>query len=338
MAAALRLLIKKVVDISGSDGTILVMHVDALQLFCDVASCRSVSKAADLHGVTQSAVSQRLQALEKGLGVQLIDRSKRPLELTAAGEMFYRGGRRILASYDKLVDKVTGQASQFTDAQLRGQVHVAAIYSAGIDLLNRVKAAFEERYPGAEVVLNYHQPETVYDHVRQQQCELGIISYGERWAGVACLGLRDEQMVVVTRPGHPLTEGRTVHATHLSGQAFVGFDPELPIARHMRQYFRQHGVRPHVINEFDNIDTIKTFLTQQDGAAAMLPLRTIQQELDAGELAAAKLEPMLARPLSIIYLRQRSQSPLVKTFIEYLRKHQPPRPALSGTAVANANT
>lgn len=141
-------------------------------------------------------------------------------------------------------------------------------------------------------------------------------------------------MVVVARAGHPLVEAQTVTAAQLTGVNFVSFDPALPIARHMRQYFRQHGVRPHSVNEFDNIDTIKTYLAQAD-AVALLPLRTVQREVTAGVLSAAKLDPPLTRPLSIIYLRQRTQSPLVKAFIEYLNKNQPPRPALAATATAS---
>ncbi len=310
------------------------MLIDALQLYCDVAACRSVSRAAELHGVTQSAVSQRLQALEKELGVQLIDRSKRPLELTAAGDLYYRGCRRIIASYDKLQRKVTGHAAGAAE-ELRGEVTVSAIYSAGIDLLNQVKAGFESRYPRGQVNINYLQPPAVYDHVRQEQCDLGIISYPQHWPGVASVPLRQEQMVVVARAGHRLVEAQTVAAADLTGVDFVSFDPELPIARHMRQYFRQHSVRPHSVNEFDNIDTIKTYLAQGD-AVAILPLRTVQREVTSGVLGAAKLDPPLARPLSIIYLRQRLQSPLVKAFIEYLCKNQPPRPALTATATATS--
>src|ERR1041385_2165242 len=83
------------------------MQLDVLQLYCDVAQHRSVSRAAELHGVTQSAASQRIQALERELGVQLIDRSTRPLSLPAAGELYSRGCRRIIDAYDKLKERVT---------------------------------------------------------------------------------------------------------------------------------------------------------------------------------------------------------------------------------------
>jgi DNA-binding transcriptional LysR family regulator len=313
----------------------VAMLVDAIQLFCDVASCRSVSRAAEMHGVTQSAVSQRLQALEKELGVQLIDRSKRPLELTAAGDLYYRGGRRIISSYDRLKRKVTGRGPTAPPGEIRGEVTVSAIYSAGIDLLNQVKAGFEGKYPRAHVALDYLQPDAVYDHVRQQQCDLGIISYPQHWAGVASVPLREEQMVVVARAGNRVIEAEVIHAPELTDVDMVCFDQSLPIARHMKHYFRQHGVRPNVVNEIDNVDTVKTYLAQSD-AVGILPLRTVQREIASGVLSATRLEPEVARPLSIVYLRQRPQNPLVKAFIEYLLNNQPPRPSLKATPATPA--
>ena len=78
------------------------MQVESLKVFCDVARCRSFSQAAGLNDVTQSAVSQVVSQLEKRLGVQLIDRSTRPLQLTAAGQMYYDGCKVLLEQYLEL--------------------------------------------------------------------------------------------------------------------------------------------------------------------------------------------------------------------------------------------
>ena len=71
-----------------------------LRLFCAVAKNRSFSQAAADHGITQSAVSQRIGHLEKRLGVKLIDRSVRPLVLTAAGDAYWQGSGELLSESD----------------------------------------------------------------------------------------------------------------------------------------------------------------------------------------------------------------------------------------------
>ena len=310
--------------------------MDAIRLFCAVAAHHSVSKAAKEHGVTQSAASQRLAALEKELGVQLIDRTKRPLELTAAGGLFHRGCRKILDQYEKLKKQIAGELLSDAGTELRGEVVIAAIYSSGIDLLNQVKVDFERLHPSAAVMIHYQQPDQVYDAVRHTQCDIGILSYPQRWPGVGSIRLRDEGMCLVVRAGHPLAGYPVVHPSDLAGRDMVGFEMSLPIGRHLHRYLRQQGVTPHMVSLFDNIDTIKTYISETD-AAAILPERTVQREVAAGVLATVPLEPRVARPLAIVYDRQREQGPLVKAFIEFLLKNQPKRPERAKTAPTGAS-
>ena len=84
------------------------------ELFCDVVACRSFSKAATLREISQPAVSQSLHQLEEYLGTTLIDRSKRPFELTAAGEIYYDGCRRLIDQFRRVEDAVprTGRLPQ----------------------------------------------------------------------------------------------------------------------------------------------------------------------------------------------------------------------------------
>ena len=313
--------------------------MDAIRLYCDIAHHRSFSKAAAAHGVTQSAASQRIQSLERELSVRLIDRSKRPLELTAAGELFHEGCRGIINRYEQLKRRVVGvgrgDAGPLAEP-LRGEVTIAAIYSAGIDLLSRVKAGFEAEHPEAKVRISYLQPDGVYGSVRGRRCDLGILSYPRQWRDLVSAPLRDETMVVVARAGHPLPASigkRAITPADLAGTPMVGFDPSLPISGRIRDYLRAHGVSPEIVNQFDNIDTIKTFVAETD-AVALLPDRTVQREVSAGALAMMPLEPRMVRPVGIVYARRQEPGPLVRSFIEYLSNHQASSPAAYPSAAA----
>lgn len=288
------------------------MQIDLVRLFCDVATHRSVSRAAELHGVTQSAVSQRIMGLERELGVQLIDRSKRPLQLTAAGEIYHHGCRQILDQYEQLTRRVAG-----TQSELTGTVRVAAIYSAGIDLLNRAVEAFGDDHPRARVEVQYHQPDTVYQRVRSDQVDLGILSYPDRWRDVAYRSLRDEVMAVVCRADHELAGRESLAPADLADQALVLFDPSLPISRRITSYLREHGLAAQAEHTFDNIDTIKAYLAQSR-EVGILPERTVRREVAEGSLAAVALRPQLKRPIAIVHNRQRRLTPAVEAFIQTL--------------------
>src|SRR4051794_31332998 len=103
------------------------MQFESLQVFCDVVRLRSFSQAAAVHGVTQSAVSQIVSQLEQRMEVQLVDRSRRPLQLTALGQSYYEGCKNLLEQYAELEASIRSARVEVT-----GRVEVAAIYSVGL--------------------------------------------------------------------------------------------------------------------------------------------------------------------------------------------------------------
>jgi DNA-binding transcriptional LysR family regulator len=290
--------------------------MDDLRLFCDVARLRSFSRAAELHDVTQSAVSQRIRGLEEELGVQLLDRSRRPPRLTAAGRLYYRGCRSILARYDALTRRLRGG-----EGPVRGEVVVAAIYSSDMAGLNRVRVAFQAAQPEAKVRISYLHPDEVVERVRRGECDVGIVSYPERLRDLVTIPLREEVMAVACDAEHPLATRRRVGPADLLGHPLVGFDARLPISREILGYLRVHGVHPEVVQAFDNVDTIKAALAGSD-AVALLPARTTRAEVELGVLATIPLEPTLTRPVGLIHGRGQTPSPVALSFIEFLLKHE----------------
>lgn len=294
--------------------------MQSLRLFLDVAKHQSFSRAAREHGITQSAASQRISQLERKLGVTLLDRSVRPLALTPAGEAFSSEGRELLERYDALERRVSSLRPTVT-----GQVVVDAIYSAGIDLLDHLRQAFEGLHRGVSVVVNYKQPEEVYEAVRREQCDFGIVSFPQQWREGGFIPLRDERMAVVCSPDHPWANRRRVNASDLHGQRMIAYEPHLPVARRIKKYLRDQGVVPQVTSVFDNIDTIKSAVAVTD-QVAILPKRTALREAAAGTLRVMDLEPKLVRSVGVIHRRRKTDatgafSPAAQAFVDYLIEH-----------------
>ncbi|MEX2387035.1 MAG: LysR family transcriptional regulator [Phycisphaeraceae bacterium] len=315
------------------------LTMQTLRLFVDVARCHSFSKAAAAHGITQSAASQRISHLEKKLGATLLDRSVRPLELTAAGQVYLDGCLELLEGYDRLKQQVARLGAETpgaadVEADIEGLVRVAAIYSSGIELLNRIRERFLAEHPRIEIEIRYNQPEQVYDAVRAFECDLGILSYPQRWRQVGVIPLRDEVMAVVCPPRHPLAERERVEAAELSEYEMVTFDRELPAGRRIRQYLRENASAPRVANSFDNIDTIKGVLMATP-RFSILPKRTVAREVAAGLLKTVTLSPTLVRPIGMIYRRRHKHgetfSPAAQTFVDYLLEHAGPGVDLSAS-------
>jgi DNA-binding transcriptional LysR family regulator len=292
------------------------MNLKSLKIFCDIVSRRSFSRAAEDNGISQSGASQVVGQLESRLGVQLIERSKRPLVPTREGQVFYDGCRKIIARYDALEDEVRS-----LHEQVAGRVRVAAIYSVGLHHMSRYLQEFMSQHPKANVRLEYLHPERVLEAVESGEADIGVVSYPRSTRTIHAEPWREEPMVLVCAPGHPFAGRETIPLAALDGRAMVSFDPDLVIRHEIDRVLAGHHVEPNVVMEFDNIETIKRAI-EIDAGVALLPEPTVLSEVAGGTLASVRIDDEeLVRPLGIIHARGKQLAPTVRRFIELLRCH-----------------
>jgi DNA-binding transcriptional LysR family regulator len=295
------------------------MQLEALKLFCDVARLHSFSQAAAAHGKTQSAVSQAVLHLEGRLGVQLIDRSKRPLQLTPLGKTYYEGCKRLVEEYLELEASILHARTQ-----LAPTVEVAAIYSVGLGDMGQYVERFAQMQPGARVHLEYLHPDRVYEKVLEGTADLGLVSFPRKSRELVAVPWREEVMVVACPPGHRFAIQPTVRAEELEGEKYVGFDRELTIRREVDRFLREQGVTVDVVLEFDNIENIKKAVEIGAGIA-LLPEPSLRREVTAGTLAARPLTGCrFVRPVGIIHRRHHGLSAAARRFMELLGGNDAP--------------
>lgn len=290
--------------------------MQTIRLFVEVARCRSFSKAASMFGISQSAASQRIGQLERRLGVKLMDRSVRPFELTQAGELYLVGATDALSRFDQMEREVSSLAMD--GDRIEGSVKVAAIYSAGIDLLSQLRDRFVAEHDAVQLELVYLKPDHVYQSVLNHEADLGIVSFPKRFGNIVSQPLSEEVMAVVCGVGHPLASRKTVRVEHLAEYEMAGFDLDLPIDAHIQSYFDDHAVAPQITHRFDNMDTLKSAVAMTDQFAIM-PVRCVARETEAGSLSAIPLTPILTRPMGVITPPTREGfSPAAKAFLNEL--------------------
>ena len=291
------------------------MHLETLRLYCDVVRHRSFSRGAEDNFVSQSAASQAVAQLEAQMGTTLIDRTKRPLVVTAEGTKFHETCREILGLWDKARSEVGT-----VQAQLDGTVRVAAIYSVGLHDVSRHMQRFHGLYPAARVRLDCLHPHKVVEAVTSGDADVGIMSYPPASRSLSIVPLRDEPMAFVCHPSHRLARRKPVRAGDLAGEPFVAVDPELTIRKAIDRALRQANVKLNIVMAFDNIETIKQAVIIAAGVT-ILPRHTVQNEVGVGALSVVPLSIQdLVRPVGIIHRRQKPLSRTVERFIQFLRE------------------
>jgi len=289
------------------------MQIESLSIFCDVARFRSFSQAADANKVTQSAVSQIVSQIEKRLGVQLVDRSTRPLRLTDEGQRFYRGCQDLVQRYYELTESMREIPNQ------QSIVRVAAIYSVGLRDMHRYVEYFQELHPGGNIQIDYHLPGKVHERVLDGTVDLGLVSFAKNSRDLIALPWRDEEVVLACAPGHPLAHLDSVSPSALSGHEFVALAKGLVVRREFDRFLREHNVAFRVTMEFDNIENTKKAVAEGAGIA-LLPEPTLRPEIGSGVLVAIPLMGCkLVRPMGIIH-RKQQMSRAASQFIEVLQE------------------
>ncbi|MBI4606155.1 MAG: LysR family transcriptional regulator [Planctomycetes bacterium] len=291
------------------------MYFETLKIFCDVVRYHSFSRGASANGVSQPAASQAVHQLERRLEVQLVDRSKRPWELTIEGKLYFEGCQDIVSRYLELEEAVRRR-----DGTPGYKVRVAAIYSVGLQDMSHYVERFREEAPGADVELEYMHPARVYETVLGDEADLGLIAFVQGRHDLVTLPWRNEEMVLACLPGHRLARRRSVRPSDLEGEPFVSFQKDLPIRREMDRFLRRHGVRVKVAAEFDNVANVKQAVEEGAGVA-ILPEPTLRRDVERRALGAVPFSGApFFRPVSIIYRRKRRLNAAVLKFMDLLRQ------------------
>lgn len=171
------------------------MNLRYLETFCVVAELGSLTAAGQRLGITQSAVSLQLQKLEREFGARLVDRSRQPVVLTAAGEALHTEGREILRRY-----RIAREGVQRSSAEVSGVLRLAASTVPGEYLLPGVLAGFRHLHPNALVELAVVDTAGVYRLLAEGYASFGFTGSRRDDLGLVLEPFAEDEIVLVGPP------------------------------------------------------------------------------------------------------------------------------------------
>ncbi|TBU94074.1 LysR substrate-binding domain-containing protein [Stutzerimonas kirkiae] len=255
-----------------------------LEDFVALASTRSFSQAAARRFVTQPAFSRRIRSLENTLGLTLINRSRTPIELTEAGQLFLVTARSLVEQLGEVVRYLHNLEGQQGEVLQIAVAHSLALgfFPQWIAHLRREGLPLNTRLLATNVGDAVHA-------LRDGTCDL-IIAYYDPDAALQMdpeifpslhLG-RTDMLPVCSRDDHgqplfDLDSGQVVPLLAYSAGAFLG--------RSVNLLLRQRGLRSTRVYETAMADSLKGMALQGLGVA-WVPRLSVQAELQRGELVA----------------------------------------------------
>lgn len=220
-----------------------------LELFVAVAEVGSIARAAERSHTVASAVSKRISDLEESFGTSLLVRGARGVELTAAGHALLVRARTILHQSTQLDEEMRRHASG-----MRGYVRVFANISSIVEVLPGALATFNANYPDIHVHLEEHVSSATAVAVADNSADLGIVSELPAIDGLTTVPFRNDDLVLVLKPDHPLASRSSVAFADIANEPFVGLQASSSLHNLLTRAGAEAGSAPNLRIQVTSFD------------------------------------------------------------------------------------
>ncbi len=289
-----------------------MLNLNLLRIYRVVLDQGSFSRAAETLSITQSAVSRAVQELERQLGMPLLERRARGVVPTEAGALLGEHARRIFAHEQVALEAL----NELRDLR-RGRLSIGASSTIGIYLLPSMLGEYHRLYPGIELFLDIGNTQQVMEHLRSYRIEVayveGPVASDEH---VQIVPWRDDELVVIAAPDHPLAQRTDLVAADLIAMPFVLREPGSGTREVMEQALAARGIAIRPVMELGSTEAVKQAVSAGLGLS-IVSWATIQMELDSARLVALDVADLsIRRQLSRAHVRDRPQSRALQEWLK----------------------
>jgi LysR family transcriptional activator of glutamate synthase operon len=289
------------------------MDLRQVQYFLSIATTGSFSSAAEELYISQSSLSKQIIALERELGFQLFDRSKRKVSLTKAGETFLKHAPRLVEIYQGIwadLDKYRAETATFSIAA------IPAIAQYGItDYI----AEFQKIYPHIRFNLEEREGQSILPSLDAHEYDLGFIRDNylnrDQYNGIEIC--KDKLLVAVSNK-HPNAHRTSIALAELANENFIMFDKVAILHEVTMQACKQAGFTPRIFYASVRIESILGLVAANVGIALM-PERIFNYNKPS-DVLAIPLEETIESNISLNYLKDRKLPMSAKIFVATIEK------------------
>lgn len=274
-----------------------------LLAFRAVAELSNFRKAAEAVHISQPAFSRRIDKLEQALGVRLLDRSTRRVNLTAVGREFARTVQQLLDELDGALLGIRGVA-----ATRMGEVTIACVPSTVYYYLSQVIRRYHESYPKVRVKVFDASANEVLAAVSRGEADFGLNFMGSQEPDIEFRPLLEERFVAACRRDHPLARKRRVAWSELAQYDFMSVSKSSGNRLLIDQALAGVAGRPQSIYEAQHVTTLLGLVEAGLGVAAV-PSLAMPGKDHPLLVSVPLVEPVVTRRVGLIRRKGRSLSP-----------------------------
>lgn len=283
-----------------------------LRIFVTVAQANSFSRAGEIIGLSQSAISHSVKELERQCGVRLLDRTTREVVMTEAGQQLAGRLERLLDELSSTL-RDAGRVGQ----QLTGTVRVAASQTISAHLIPQCIAQCNRDYPEIDFVLHDRPQQWVLESIRQGEVDFGIVIDPGPVTDLQCEAVLSEPFLLLCREDHPFSQLDQVPWQSLQGKPLVLQDYASGSRPLIDAALLQHRIEANIVQEIGHPATLFPMVEAGIGISV---LPALALPLPQGcHLTVKPLTPLIDRRLMLARRKKRSLSGAAQAIWEVVR-------------------
>lgn len=290
-----------------------------LQVFTTVAREGSFTRAGKVLNIAQPSVSALLISLQKELGVKLFEKLGTRPHLTEAGRHLLQIIKGPLAAIQNIPEEMAR-----VKGLKKGRIRIGGAVLAAGSFLPLAVQEFKRAYPEIEVVLKIDRSENLEKMLLEGEVDVAITTLFLRSRRLVSEPFREEKVVVIASPKHPLARRRAVALKLLADEPLITHEKGTVIRDQVEQKFAEKGLRfapaLQVDRERGGRDIIRM------GVASGLGIGFISRCFVVGNLKAGRIKELnvpelrLTQTLHLNVCRDRKENPLVENFYDLLKE------------------
>jgi DNA-binding transcriptional LysR family regulator len=293
------------------------MNINQLRAFVSIVEKGTFSAAARAVGVSQPAVSLQIQALEEYLGVDLLDRRTKKVQLTEAGKLFYPTALQIVSK----IDDAQHQLEELGES-VKGRLAVGGSTIPGEYVLPKVLGRFKSEYPDVIVALRIADTGEIAEQIIAGNLQVGLIGAKPAAGQLSARPFLHDELVFIIPAAHELSQKRSVTLTDLGQADFIIRERGSGTRQTIEDYLGKQGLSfddLNVIMELGSTEAVVNAVSAGLGVS-IVSKWAAERSLRLGEIATAKLPgPAIVRDL---YLVASKHTPTRSTqaFLSFIEK------------------
>lgn len=285
-----------------------------LIVFIEVAERKNFTRAAEALHMTQPAISQYIAAFEKEIGVKLIERTNKSVELNKAGEMVYLYAKSIVKEYEHMKSLISDMKSE-----PGGELQIGASYTIGEYHLPKLLAKLQEQYPSIIPYITIGNTEDIGSKLLQRDIDIGLIEGDFFHKQIHIESFATDVMYLIGSSEEFISEQKITHK-ELENQTWIIREEGSGTRRMLEEFLKFNKINPKRVITLGSTQTIKEGVESGLGISLLSQL-TFQKELELHRIVKLSTSGTpIKRNFSIIKYDQVFQPKTLQVFQEIVKE------------------